>query len=164
MNRLKKITLFFLLFISGLIGLYLFKRYQSAPEIALFKEEFLNDKGQKCNLEKYNNNACIISFYASWCGDCIRELNDLNRIYTELGNVTVLCITDETIEKLNSFKAKKKYPFQFYKTEKSFSDLDIHAIPVTYIVNSNGKVVYKKVGALDWKDNSFLQYAKHLLK
>jgi peroxiredoxin len=164
MNKLKKIFLFFVLFISGLLAVYLYKRFQSAPTIALFQEELLDDKSNRCNLEKYKGNACLVSFYASWCGDCIRELNELNVIYSQLKNTSVICITDESMDKLISFKTKKNYPFQFYKTEKSFSDLAIHSIPVTYIINSNGEVVYKKVGAVNWKDQSFLQYAKNLLR
>jgi peroxiredoxin len=163
MNKLKKIVVFLVLFIAGLVAVYLYKRFQTAPSIAIFKEELLDEKGNRCNLEKYKDNACVVSFYASWCGDCIRELNDLSSMQTQLKNTSIICITDESLEKLLSFKTKKNYPFQFYKTEKSFSELDIHAIPVTYIINSSGKVVYQKVGAVNWKDQSFLQYAQNLL-
>jgi peroxiredoxin len=164
MDYLKKILVFFLLFIAGLLAVYLYKRYQSAPTIALFKEELLDVNEHPCNLDKYQGKPCIISFYASWCGDCIRELTDLNAIHAQLKNTSIICITDESIDKLISFKEKKNYPFLFYKTEKSFSEFDIHAIPVTYIINSKSEIVYKKVGAVNWKDTSFLQYAKNLLR
>lgn len=164
MNKLKKIIVFLLLFFGGLTAVYLYKRYQTAPTLALFNEELINESGNKCNLENYKGRAIIISFYASWCGDCIRELNDLNSVYDKLKNIEIICITDEHLEKLHSFKARKNFPFQFYKTEKIFSDLDIHSIPVTYLINTKGEVVYKKVGAVNWKDYSFLQYATNLLQ
>ena len=77
-----------------------------------------------------------MSFYASWCPDCLKELKALNQIKNEkLSGVEVLAITDETMEKLISFKTKKQYPFTFLKLSKSFNDLKIFSIPTVYLTS-----------------------------
>jgi len=165
MNFTKKITLFLLLFSAGLLGLYLYKRFQVAPEISFFKDKLQNQKGEITDLSVFKGKSLIVSYYASWCGDCIKELKELNEIKQyKLSDTEVICVTDETLEKLIEFKTKKKYPFHYYKLPVSFSEIGIHAIPVTYLINSKGQVVYKKVGALHWKDPSFVHYVKNLLQ
>jgi peroxiredoxin len=165
MTFIKKILVFSGLLSIGFLLVYLYKRYQKAPKISFYKEQFFDSNQNKIDLNDFKGKPFIVSFYASWCGDCIKELKDLNLVKeSELTSIPIICITDETFEKLTSFEQKKKYPFLFCKTKKTFNELSIHAIPVTYLFNSNGDVVYEHVGALKWKDSSFLQYAKNLLR
>ena len=164
MENIKKFLVFLGLLFIGLIGVYLYKRYQKPPQISFFTERFFDSSKREINLSSYKGNPFIVTFYASWCGDCIKELKELNAIkQSELSSIPVVCITDESFEKLLSFEQKKKYPFVFCKSIKSFNELRIHSIPVTYLINADGTVVYQHVGALNWTDNSFLQFAKNLL-
>lgn len=164
MNSKRRVGIFFLLVIGGLLGLYMYKKYRIAPSIPLLQQELYNENGEKTNLLSYKGKPLIISYYASWCGDCIKELKELNAVKDqEFPGVTVICITDETQEKLVNFKSNKGYNFIFYRLPVSFSEIDIHSIPVTYLVNPKGKMVYNKVGAVKWKDEAFREYAKKLL-
>jgi thiol-disulfide isomerase/thioredoxin len=165
MTFLKKNLIFFVLFSIVFLIVYLYKRYQKAPKISFYNEQFFDSNQNLINLNNFKGKPFIVTFYASWCGDCIKELKELNSIKdSELASIPVLFITDESFEKLTSFEQKKKYPFIFCKTKKSFNELSIHAIPVTYLLNSNGEVVYEHIGILNWRDKSFLQYAKNLLR
>ncbi|MCD6068592.1 MAG: alkyl hydroperoxide reductase/Thiol specific antioxidant/Mal allergen [Bacteroidetes bacterium] len=160
----KRIGIFLIAVLAGLLGLYMYKKYRVAPSISLLKQEVIDAAGKKSTLETYNGKALIISYYASWCGDCIKELKELNAIKdTALPNVTVVCITDETAEKLINFQTSRKFPFEFYRIARPFSDIGVHTIPVTYLLNKKGEVIYNKVGAVKWKDASFREYAKKLL-
>lgn len=165
MNRNNKIALFFILVIGGLIGLYMYKKYRVAPSIPLFTQKLLDETGRTIDLSSYKGKPLIISYYASWCGSCIKELKELNEVKEKnLKGITVICITDDPEDKFYDFQLKHPYPFQFYRLPMSFKEIDIHAIPVTYLVNSKGEMVYNKVGELQWKDNSFMQYAKKMLE
>ena len=165
MSSGKKIILFFVVIAGGLLGLYMYKKYKVAPTLAILKQELFNEKGEKLTLSSNQGKPMIISYYASWCGDCLKEMKELNEVRdTALADIAVICITDENIEKLISFKTKYAYPFSFYRIGKRFSDIEIYTIPVTYLINSRGEVVYNKVGAIRWKDPSFLQYAKKQLQ
>lgn len=165
MNRNNKIILFFVLVLAGLTGLYMYKKYRVAPTIPLFTQKLLDETGAAVDLSSYKGKPLIISYYASWCGNCITELRDLNEVKeANLKGVTVICITDDPEDKFLDFQVKHPYPFEFYRLPVPFSTIDIHAIPVTYLINSKGEMVYNKVGELQWKDDSFMQYAKKLLE
>jgi peroxiredoxin len=107
----------------------------------------------------------IVSFYASWCPNCIEELKILNSIKNQkLADVEVLAITDESIEKLVAFKNKTQYPFTFLTITGQFPEIGINSIPVTYLLNTKGEIVYNNVGYVEWNDESTLEHLKGLME
>jgi thiol-disulfide isomerase/thioredoxin len=150
--------------ILGLVGLYLFNKYKVAPKIDVTNLEVVDSTSAKFDIKSLKGKKVIVSFYASWCPDCLKELKALNEIKNEkLKDVEVLAITDETMEKLISFKNKKEYPFTFLKLSKSFNDLKIFSIPTVYLLNTKGEIVYQKVGYINWKDESELLHLTSLM-
>ena len=150
--------------IFALIGMYLFNKYKVAPKIDVTNLEVVDSTSAKFDIKSLKGKKVIVSFYASWCPDCIKELKALNEIKKEkLKDIEVLAITDETLEKLISFKNKKQYPFTFLKLSKSFNDLKIYSIPTVYLLNKKGEIVFQKVGYINWKDESELLHLTSLM-
>jgi len=150
--------------IFALIGMYLFNKYKVAPKIDIANLEVVDDTSAKFDIKSLKGKKVIVSFYASWCPDCLKELKALNQIKNEkLSGIEVLAITDETMEKLISFKTKKQYPFTFLKLSKSFNDLKIFSIPTVYLLNTKGEIVYEKVGYINWENEAELLHLTSLL-
>lgn len=162
----KKTTyIILILAILGVAGLYFFNKYNVAPVIEISKLEVVDQDTNKFDIHSLKGKMVIVSFYASWCPNCIEELKTLNSIKnTKLADVEVLAITDEGIEKLVDFKTKKQYPFTFLTLTNSFSSLGIVSIPTTYLLNTKGEIVYNKVGYIDWDDESNLNHLKSLME
>lgn len=153
----------FLVLLGVLVALYFYNKYRVAPSIKLEQLDVLNEEGTKTSLNQWKGKKIVLSFYASWCGNCLEELEIINKIKnTELQDVEVICITDEPIEKLIAFKSKKGYPFTFLKLNKSFSEIGIHSIPVTYIVNQDFQIVKEQVGYIHWDNPATLNHIKGL--
>ena len=152
-------------FIAFLIGMYVYNKYNVAPQIDISKLEIIDEASQKFDIKSLKGKKVIISFYASWCPNCIDELEVLNKIKNEkLADITVLAITDESLEKLTSFKEKKQYPFTFLKLTKPFNDIGVFSIPTVYLLNTNNEIVYDNVGYINWEDESTLSHLKTLMK
>ena len=152
-------------FIAFLIGMYVYNKYNVAPKIDISKLDIVDANNQKFDIKSLRGKKVIISFYASWCPNCIDELKVLNKIKNEkLADITILAITDESIEKLVSFRDKKQYPFTFLKLTKPFSDIGIASIPTVYLVNTKNEIVYDKVGYINWEDESTLSHLKTLME
>ena len=129
-----------------------------------FTQQLININGDTTNLSNYNGKKLIVTYYASWCGNCLREMETLNEVKnSSLPDVEVIAITDEDSEKLIKFSNNFAYPFIFLRLPKPFSEINIYSIPVTYILNQKGEIVYEQVGEINWKDSSFLNHVKSLL-
>jgi len=156
-----------LLFVVGLsiVLLYQYQKYRLAPGVDVFSLSYKDTSGKDVNLNVYKGKKIIFSFWGTWCGECLVELRQLNEAKkVDLFDVEVVVVSDEPIEVINAFIQRKKYPFTFLKLDKTFSDININAIPVNYLINSGGEVTYSKVGAINWRDNSVISFAKENLK
>lgn len=151
--------------ILSVIGLYFYNKYNVAPSIQLTKLDVVDQNNTKFDFKSLIGKKVIVSFYASWCPNCIEELKTLNSIKAQkLQDIEILAITDESMDKLISFKDKKQYPFTFLKLNTSFSAIGIASIPTTYLVNTKGEIVYNKVGYIHWDDESNLNHLKTLME
>jgi len=153
----KKTTyIIILIALFGVAGLYIFNKYRVAPTIEISKLNVVDQDTIKFDITSLKGKKVIVSFYASWCPNCIEELQVLN--------IEVLAITDESIEKLVAFKTKTQYPFTFLTITGTFPEIGINSIPVTYLLNTKGEVVYNNVGYIEWNDESTLNHLKSLME
>jgi len=162
----KKTTyIIILIALLGVAGLYFFNKYKVAPTIEISKLNVVDQYTNNFDITSLKGKKVIVSFYASWCPNCIEELKVLNSIKNDkLSDIEVLAITDESIEKLVAFKTKTQYPFTFLTLTATFPQIGINSIPVTYLLNTKGEVVYNNVGYIDWKDESTLNHLKSLME
>ncbi|MES2762188.1 MAG: TlpA disulfide reductase family protein [Bacteroidota bacterium] len=161
----KKTTYIILIIaILGVVGLYFYNKYNVAPTINIAKLDVVDQDTNKFDIGSLKGKPVIVSFYASWCPPCKEELQALNKIKDQkLQGIEVLAITDESIEKLVEFKNKTQYPFTFLTLTNLFSDIGIASIPVTYLLNAKGEIVYNNVGFIDWEDESTREHLKSLM-
>lgn len=159
--------MFYIIFfaITFIIGLIIFNKYRVAPTINISQLDLIDQNAQKFDINSLKGKKIILSFYASWCPNCIEELSVLHKIKKQkLSDIEVVAVTDESLEKLIVFKNKKQYPFTFLKLTSSFSSLGIASIPTTYLINTKGDIVYNKVGYIHWDDESNLNHLKTLME
>lgn len=154
-----------LLLVVLLLIFYQYNKYRVAPSINLQSLELMDLQGNAVNMGDFAGKKIILSFGASWCGNCINEMKDLNAAkQAELQDVEIIIVSDEPLETVNSFKERKNYPFTFLKMNKAFHEIGINAIPTSYIINTKLQVIKEKVGYIDWKDPSTAQYMRKLME
>lgn len=120
------------------------------PNIVLYDQY-----GKKHSLEEYKGKVVVINFWATWCGYCVQELPEFEKVYKEFGSnkkdVVILGVAgpktkenpnnvDVEKDKIISFLKKKNvtYPTLMDETGKSFDDYGIKYFPTTYVINKNG--------------------------
>ena len=120
------------------------------PNIVLYDQY-----GKKHSLVEYKGKVVVINFWATWCGYCVRELPEFEKVYKEFGSnkkdVVILGVAgpktkenpnnvDVEKDKIISFLKKKNvtYPTLMDEAGKSFDDYGIKYFPTTYVINKNG--------------------------
>lgn len=163
--KAKQIYIILILAALSALGFYFYQKYKVAPSIDISKIEVVDRDTNRFDISSLKGRKVIVSFYASWCPNCLVELKEINAVKdSRLADVTVLCVTDESIEKMVSFQERTGYPFTFVTLVSNFQTYGIHSIPTTYLLNTKGEVVYDNVGYIDWKDESTCEHLKSLMQ
>ena len=111
--------------------------------------------GKKHNIEEYKGKVVVINFWATWCGYCVQEMPEFEKVYKEFGSnkkdVIILGVAgpkskenqnnvDVEKDEVISFLKKKNitYPTLMDEAGKSFDDYKVRALPMTYVINKDG--------------------------
>ena len=112
--------------------------------------------GQKVNTSDYvgNGKTTIISFWATWCAPCKRELDTVSELYPEWKekyDVQLLAITTDNsrgLRKVPAMVSAKGWEFIVLadKNQALQESLSFQTIPQTFVVDGQGNIVYEHTG------------------
>jgi thiol-disulfide isomerase/thioredoxin len=128
------------------------------------KTSFVDLYENNLDLSVYKEGKIVISYWATWCGPCIKEMPGLKRAEEILKDYgyTFLLVSDETISKISKFKNERNFDFNFLKSIKSFETLGIYSMPTSYVFDENGKLIETIVGAIEWDSEEMINKLKIL--
>ena len=126
--------------------------------------------GKTITQKDLKGDATIICVWATWCGDCIREIPELNELVAKYGGndkVNFIALSDEHESTVR--KSLKRFPFNFTQVvnAKKYSDQLKTGVtkhfPQVLVIDNNLKVVFdvtenkdKIFGVLDTHIQSIL--------
>jgi peroxiredoxin len=112
--------------------------------------------GESVNIQDYTkkDKVIILSFWASWCSPCKRELDAIAEIYPEWQekyDVELIAITIDNARALSKVRPiieQKAWPFEILSdvNQEMQQALNFQAIPQTYVVSKNGEITYEHSG------------------
>lgn len=124
-----------------------------AAESRAVDYELPDTNGQIQSLDQYKGKWLIVNYWATWCGLCMEEMPELIDFHkNNKVNAVVVGINFEQIEtkKLKEFVKTKTIPYPVLSTlpVKKTPLGQVPALPTTYIVDPDGKVVAGEIGML----------------
>jgi len=129
-----------------------------------FKTSFVDLYEKEVDLSVFKEGKIVVSYWATWCGPCIKEMPSIKRAEKILEDYgyTFLLVSDETITKISKFKIERNFDFNFLKSSKSFETLGVYSMPTSYIFDENGKIIETIVGAIEWDSEEMINKLKML--
>ncbi len=120
----------------------------------------LNDvNGKQVNVADYakSGKITVLSFWATWCVPCKKELTNMNDVYAEWQkkyNVQIVAVSID--DSRSTAKVKPYIDGQRWNYEVLLDvnqdlkrQLNIQSVPFTLVVDQNGKIVYSHSGYVD---------------
>ncbi|MCC8144906.1 MAG: TlpA family protein disulfide reductase [Bacteroidales bacterium] len=154
---MKNTAIIFVLLLSGCL-------YCTAQNVPSVEVKDLN--GNPVNTSNLSNGGkpYIISFFALWCKPSLKELDEIQKVYSEWQRETgVKIYIVSTDEEDNSSKVRSTINEHGwnYKTlmdpDGKFKEaLNINLMPAVFVVDSNGKIVFSRTGYTDGAESQLL--------
>jgi thiol-disulfide isomerase/thioredoxin len=130
-------------------------------------------QGKTINIQDIKNdgNPMVISFWATWCKPCKKELNTIAEVYDdwqeETGVKLIAISIDDTrsMSKVAPYVNSSDWDYEVYLD--SNSDLKramgVSTVPHTFLINGEGKIVWNHKGYIDGDEEELYEQIQHLV-
>ncbi len=158
-----------LLFISLFIlqGIFVFAQKLPSAEV-----KTLDNKTFNTSEISNNGKPIIISFWATWCKPCIKELTNINEEYQDLRDETGVKLIAVSIDEPRS--SKRVAPFVNGRAWDYEVLLDVNSdfkramnvvnVPHTFLINGEGKIVWQHTSYVDGDEDELFEKVRELSK
>lgn len=128
--------------------------------------------GKKINISDYGNSGkvTLFSFWATWCGPCKKELNNLQEVYPEWKdkyNLQIVAVsTDDqrSAAKVRPYVEGQGWEYEVLLdvNEELKRQLNFQSVPHTVLVNDKGEIISQHDGYVEGDEYEILE--KELIK
>ncbi len=157
------LTVAFVVVVAGTLEPKITNQGDTAPKFSIS-----TDQGKTISRSDFGGKLLVLNFWATWCAPCIQEIPSLNQFaktYASKG-VTVLAVSvDRKEDRYREFLRRNNVSFLTARDPEAniSSKYGTFMYPESYVIDQNGKVVFKVANAQDWSDPAFLNLFNSLL-
>ncbi|MDR1631765.1 MAG: TlpA family protein disulfide reductase [Dysgonamonadaceae bacterium] len=129
--------------------------------------------GKTVHTEKLNNDGkpFIISFFATWCKPCLRELEAISEVYEEWREETGVKLIAVSIDGAqNSLKVGPAVKAKGWEYEVLLDPngdfkraLGVNLIPAVFIIDKNGKITHSRTGYTNGSEKHLIEEVRKLI-
>ncbi len=139
----------------------------SEPAVA---PDFTLDRpsGSRVRLRDFRGKIVFLNFWATWCIPCRAEMPAMERLYQDLhgkGLVVLAVNFQDDPEAVRSFREELRltFPMALDRTGTAASAYRVRGLPASFILDREGRIVARSLGAGAWDSHEAKAYFRHLL-
>jgi len=140
--------------------------YNKAADPHNFTLPLLN--GENATLSSFRGKVVILNFWATWCPPCRAEMPSMEILYKRYKDqgLEILAVDiGENANTVRQFVQKNNYSFPVLldTTKQTSAIYGVEAIPTTYIIDRNGKIIGRIIGSINWDTQQIFNAFEKLL-
>ena len=157
--------------VAGLLILFAIPSYkygEASPAGSVAKPFSFELNGKPALLSDLRGKVVVLNFWATWCPPCVEETPSLVALQREIeskGGVVLGVSVDKDAQAYTQFLQTSGIDYPTYRDPDSKipSEYGTFVYPETYIIDQQGKIARKLVGAQDWTSPEMTAYLNSLL-
>jgi thiol-disulfide isomerase/thioredoxin/Flp pilus assembly protein TadD len=106
--------------------------------------------GAPVSLESLKRKILVINFWGTWCGPCVKEIPDIQKLHEKYARdpeVVILTIdNDENPDDVLQYMRKNNYSFGVLLDDGYVNQAGVRAFPTTWFVDKQGRTAFIKTG------------------
>jgi cytochrome c biogenesis protein CcmG/thiol:disulfide interchange protein DsbE len=125
----------------------------------------MSDGVQTVDMGKLKGKVVVLNLWATWCAPCVEELPSLLTLQQKLPGIEVVAVsTDQDDTVYRKFLVKHNVDVLTVRDadQKVNQMYGTVMIPETYIIDRNGMIRRKFIGAQDWTSPDIVDYLNKL--
>lgn len=124
---------------------------EQAPSVTVTRLD-----GAPIALDDYRGRPLLVTFWATTCPTCVKEIPHLKELYHDLGNkglgIVAVAMDYDPPEQVRNLVEQREVPYTVAmdsdgSAARAFGD--VRLTPTTFLINPEGRVVQKKLGEID---------------
>ncbi|MGA7219909.1 MAG: TlpA disulfide reductase family protein [Candidatus Sulfotelmatobacter sp.] len=134
------------------------------PRIGAAAPDFtVRDSDRAVTLSQFKGQIVVLNFWATWCAPCIEEMPSLVQMQQRMRarGITVLAISVD-VDENNYRRFLRDHGVNLLSVrdadQKSNALYGTFKFPETYVIDRNGVVRRKFIGAVDWTEPDVIEY------
>lgn len=130
------------------------------PAAALPDLPITDATGAQHHLSDYAGKYVVLNFWATWCAPCRKEMPTLDRLQADMGDklavvpVATLRNSVAGVQKFFADQGVTHLPVRMDPDAQLARAIGVMGLPVTLILNPEGKEVARLIGEADWDSDS----------
>ncbi|MBS0631672.1 MAG: redoxin domain-containing protein [Verrucomicrobia bacterium] len=153
--KLRRIALALALIVS--FGTAACSRAEPVPATAAPAWKLQSPDGKEISFAQFKGKVVVVDFWATWCGPCRTEIPGyiaLQKKHEKDGLVIVGIAVNDTADSVKAYMAKQGINYPIVMGDDAVVEAfgGIEAIPTTFIIDREGKIRERKMGAVNHEE------------
>jgi thiol-disulfide isomerase/thioredoxin len=126
--------------------------------------EITDLNGVEIPLKKFEGKVIFLSFWATWCAPCIKEMPSIDSVSSKFEDEVVFILaSNEEVENIRQFKEKRPFKLNYVHIKTSPESLGVYALPATFIFDKNGDLAFEEFDSRNWNSEESFALIKNIL-
>ncbi|MFQ5330407.1 MAG: TlpA disulfide reductase family protein [Thermodesulfobacteriota bacterium] len=126
--------------------------------------------GRERSLDDFKGKVILLNFWATWCAPCRDELPAMEALWRrfEGKGFTIVAVAGDRgkMHRVGEFCKMNDVTFTVFldPTGKVRKEYEVSALPTSYLIGRDGKIVGKIMGAREWDSSEAVRLVANLLE
>jgi len=126
--------------------------------------------GRPATLADYSGQIVLLNLWATWCPPCEREMPSMQRLHEQLGpeglRVVAVSVDAAESDEVLSWATERNLTFDILHHREGRLErvYQTTGLPESFIIDRDGVIVKKEIGAREWDSPSQIAFFRRLLE
>ena len=138
-----------------------------AGEPKATKFNLVATNGKNVGLDEFQGKFVLLNFWATWCAPCRKEMPAMSNLHNQLrgrGLEVVGVHVGPSLAGVKKFLEAVPVDFTILIDKNmSLASWGVTGLPTTFLINPDGKIIYKATGEREWDSPEMMEFLNGLI-